>query len=199
MADIIPVGGGGHGGHGGGSSKKKKQMFMIVGGVGVLLLVLLQKSKQSQPERVDTLQNTIPLSDSQRLDNFQSVMTGQLDANLNGALKDINSSLQNQLKDYDDKNKEFQKLQQDWMKDSLANMKDSLGIGAIRNDTDPTFTIGKGTTGGGNYSDTLDSLRNDRQKLADEIKRTQSVIKYRENNSLDTSAQVQHYKNLEKL
>ncbi|MES5883192.1 hypothetical protein [Bacillus cereus group sp. MG21] len=207
MAEIVPVSGGGHG-----SSPKKKnnKMLFIAGGVGVVvLLVFLQRSKSSSGT-VDTLQNTIPISDSQRLDNFQSIVSGETSAQINGMMKDaqdgwsdmfkdFSEKMTNQMKEMDDRNKEYQKQQQDWVKDSFTNIKDSLGVGAIRNDDNAIFTIGKGTTGSKPYSEQLNEFRNDRQKLAEEIKRTQSVITFRKNNGMPIDAQVQHYKNLGEL
>lgn len=188
-------------------------MLFMVGGIGaVVLLLLMQRSKGGGSSgNVDTLQNTIPISDSQRLDNFQSIMTGETSAQINGAMKDaqdgwsdmfkdFSDKMTNQMKEMDDRNKEYAKQQQDWVKDSFVNMKDALGVGAIRNEDNATFTIGSGTTGvTKTYDQQLNEFRNDRQKLAEEIKRTQSVITYRENNGLDVSAQKQHYKNLGSL
>ncbi|HFJ9245042.1 TPA: hypothetical protein ACGW5C_005588 [Bacillus cereus] len=175
----------------------------------MVLLVFLQRSKGgSSSGDVDTLQNTIPISDSQRLDNFQSIVSGETSAQINGMMKDaqdgwsgmfkdFSDKITNQMKEMDDRNKEYNKQQQDWVKDSFTNIKDSLGVGAIRNESDATWTIGRGTTGAKQtYEQQLNELRNDRQKLAEEIKRTQSVITNRKNNGLDVSAQVQHYKNL---
>ncbi|QWG70197.1 hypothetical protein EXW32_27805 (plasmid) [Bacillus mycoides] len=212
MADIVPVGGGG-GGHSSSPSKKKnnKMLFIVGGVVVVVLLVFMQRSKGGSSGNVDTLQNTIPISDSQRLDNFQSIVSGETSAQINGMMKDaqdgwsgmfkdFSEKMTNQMKEMDDRNKEYSKQQQDWVKDSFTNIKDSLGVGAIRNDDNATFTIGNGTTGAAKtYDQQLNDFRNDRQKLAEEIKRTQSVITFRKNNGLDVSAQVQHYKTLGSL
>ncbi|HDR7785259.1 hypothetical protein [Bacillus wiedmannii] len=207
MAEIVPVGGGGHGSSP--SKKKNKKMLFLAGGVGiVVMLVFLQRSKGgSSSGNVDTLQNTIPISDSQRLDNFQSIVSGETSAQINGMMKDaqdgwsgmfkdFSEKMTNQMKEMDERSKEYNKQQQEWVKDSFVNIKDSLGVGAIRNEDNAIFTVGKGTTGKQPYSEQLNELRNDRQKLNEEIKRTQSVITYRQNNGLDVSAQVQHYKNL---
>lgn len=206
MAEIVPVGGGGHGSSP--SKKKNNKMLFMAGGVGlVVLLVFLQKSKSSGGN-VDTLQNTIPISDSQRLDNFQSIVSGETSAQINGMMKDaqdgwgnmfkdFSEKMTNQMKEMDERSKEYNKQQQEWVKDSFVNIKDALGVGAIRNEDNAIFTVGKGTTGTNKtYDQQLNEFRNDRQKLNEEIKRTQSVITYRQNNGLDVSAQVQHYKNL---
>ncbi|PED82320.1 hypothetical protein CON65_12615 [Bacillus pseudomycoides] len=241
MAEITPVHGHGHNGHGHGQghgdghkspNKKKKQMYFMFAAMGVMLLVILQKNKQSQPQTVETLQNTIPLSDSQRLDNFQSLVEGQLNSNITGAIKDLNTDWQMNMRDMNEHwNEKFKDLgdqlkdktssgggggggyyipddsatrdmlqqQKDWVRDSLDQMKDNLGVGSIHNDRGPTWTIGKGTSGGENYGDQQNRFKNDRGALAEEIKRTQSVIDYRRNNGLDTSAQELHYKNLGQL
>ncbi|HDR7311507.1 TPA: hypothetical protein QCX08_004015 [Bacillus cytotoxicus] len=206
MAEIVPVSGGGHGSSP--SKKKNKNMLFLAGGVGVVvLLVFLQRSKSSSGT-VDTLQNTIPISDSQRLDNFQSIVSGQTAAQINGMMKDaqdgwmgmfkdFSDNITNQMKEMDERNKEYQKQQQEWVKDSFMNMKDSLGVGAIRNEDHGAWTVGVGTFDANkSYNQKLNELKSDRDKLQEEIKRTQSVITYRTNNGLDTSAQIQHYKNL---
>lgn len=211
MADIVPVGGGGHGSSP--SKKKNKKMLFMAGGVGVVvLLVLLQKSKSGGSGNVDTLQNTIPISDSQRLDNFQSIMTGETNAQITGAMKeaqdgwsdmfkDFSDKMTNQMKEMDDRNKELAKQQQDWVKDSFTNMKDNLGIGGIKHDDDPLWTVGSGgnASSSGAYESGLDQYRNDRGKLKQEIERTKSVMEYRKNNGMSTADQEAHMKRLEGL
>lgn len=212
MADIVPVGGGGHGSSP--SKKKNKKMMFLAGGVGVVvLLLLMQRSKGgSSSGNVDTLQNTIPISDSQRLDNFQSIMTGETSAQINGAMKDaqdgwsdmfkdFSDKMTNQMKEMDDRNKELAKQQQEWVKDSFTNMKDNLGIGGIKHDDDPLWTIGAGSNANSakSYDQGLDAFRQDRGKLKTEIERTKSVMEYRKNNGLSTADQEAHMKRLEGL
>lgn len=210
MADIVPVGGGGHGSSP--SKKKNKKMMFVVGGVSlVVLMVFLQRSKSSSGN-VDTLQNTIPISDSQRLDNFQSIVSGETSAQINGMMKDaqdgwsgmfkdFSEKMTNQMKEMDDRNKEYAKQQQDWVKDSFTNIKDNLGIGAIKNDSDPLWTIGSGGKSKSTltYDQGLEALRGDRGQLKKEIERTRSVMEYRKNNNMTTADQEAHMKRLEAL
>lgn len=209
MAEIVPVSGGGHG-----SSPKKKnnKMLFIAGGVGVVvLLVFLQRSKSSGGN-VDTLQNTIPISDSQRLDNFQSIVSGETSAQINGMMKDaqdgwsdmfkdFSEKMTNQMKEMDERSREYNKQQQEWVKDSFMNMKDNLGIGAIKRESDPLWTIGSGGKAPSTqtYEQGLEVLRGDRAKLKTEIERTRSVMEYRKNNNMTTTDQEAHMKRLEAL
>ncbi|TSI12477.1 hypothetical protein FOT98_18310 [Bacillus sp. HY001] len=210
--EITTVNGAG-GGHGSSPSKKKanKKMLFLAGGAGlVVLIVLMQKSRQ--PQSVETLQNSIPISDSQRMDNFQSIVTGQMDAMINGAVKDLNSEwgdkfkevttgITDALKQRDADMKDYNRQQQDWMRDSISSLKDSLGggvISAIKNADDPLWTIGSGGKAESNktYEEGLEVFRKDRGLLKTEMERTNSVIEYRKNNGLQTADQEAHLKRL---
>ncbi|WP_204303904.1 hypothetical protein, partial [Stenotrophomonas maltophilia] len=55
-------------------------------------------------------------------------------------LKDTTGSISDGLRSRDQALEQITKQQQDWMKDSLDNLKDALGSGGLKNEKDPLWT-----------------------------------------------------------
>lgn len=222
MAEIVPVHGGGGGSPSPSKKKNNKKMMFIAGGVGVVVLILLMQ-KSRQPQTAETLQNSIPISDPQRMDNFQSIVSGQMESMVTGAmkelstdwtarfkemetkwsdqLKDTTGSIADGLRSRDEALEQVTKNQQEWMKDSLDSLKDALGAGGLKHEKDPLWTVGSGgnAKSSSSYESGLDAYKNDRGKLKQEIERTKSVMEYRKNNGMSTADQEAHMKRLESL